>query len=89
MRVVDKHYDALARKHGETFSNAYEVPHPALFGDGPENTFWEMAHGAGGGCEHVMDWMVTDSPWEQVPGTSWKVKGDRHVNVLWERAAHD
>ena len=89
VRVSDKCYDALRNKHAETFAHPYEEPNPALFGDGPENTFWEMAHGAGGGCEQVADWMVKDSPWEEVPGTKMKVKGCREVNTLWERAAHD
>ena len=89
VRIVDKCREALARKHQETFDYAYSEPHPALFGDGPANTLWEMSHGAGGGVEQVADWMVEDSPWECVPGTNMRVKGSRHVNVLWERAAHD
>lgn len=74
VRVIDKHYDALELKHRETFRYAYNSPHPALFGDGPLNTYWEMAHGAGGGCESVDDWMTGS-------------KTD--VNKLWDRAAHD
>ena len=79
VRIVDKCYEALVRKHGETFNYAYDVPHPALFGDGPANTYWEMAHGAGGGCESVDDWM-TRARWTDV---------GKNVNELWERAAHD
>jgi hypothetical protein len=56
VRVVDKNHDALARKFRDTFSNAYEEPHPALFGDGPANTYWEMPHGAGGGSETAENW---------------------------------
>jgi hypothetical protein len=74
VRVVDKCYEALAHKHSETFAWAYNEPNPALFGDGPENTYWEMCHGAGGGSEQVDEWMT--SP-----------RAD--VNRLWERAACD
>lgn len=88
VRVCDKHREALGRKHEETFSNPYETPHPALFGDGPNNTYWEMVHGAGGGVESVSDWMVKDSPWEQGQA-GFRFKRDRYVNSLWERAAHD
>jgi hypothetical protein len=72
---VDKCCEALVRKHQETFASPYNEPNPALFGDGPENTYWQMSHGAGGGCEQVDDWM-----------TSSRVSD---VNELWERAAHD
>ena len=73
VRVVDKGYQALERKHRETFDYAYNVPHPALFGDGPSNSYWEMAHGAGGGIEQVSDWMTAPS--------------GQDVGELWERAA--
>lgn len=43
IRVVDKCYEALKKKHQETFSDPYNTPSPALFGDGPNNTFWETA----------------------------------------------
>lgn len=89
VRVVDKCREAIEKKHRETFSQPYIEPHPALFGDGPDNTYWEMSHGAGGGCEQVEDWMVKDSRWEQVPGSQWKFKGSGDVNALWARAAHD
>jgi hypothetical protein len=39
----------------------YTEPHPALFGDGPENTFWQKAHGAGGGVEAIAQWVFFDS----------------------------
>ncbi|GAA3760738.1 hypothetical protein [Terriglobus aquaticus] len=58
VRVVDKTAEALARKHRETFGEtAYDSPNPALFGDGPANTFWVMIHGAGGGDESVLAWI--------------------------------
>jgi hypothetical protein len=67
VRVCDKTYHALAEKHQQTFSYAYDDPHPALFGDGPANTYWEMAHGAGGGCETAENWTRTDAKnlWER------------------------
>jgi hypothetical protein len=74
VRVSDKCYEALAEKHRVTFGNAYQAPNPALFGDGPGNTYWEMVHGAGGGCEQVADWMT---------------HAKLGVSALWERAAHD
>ena len=59
VRVVEKHRAALAKSHGKKFSGEqiYSVPHPALFGDGPDNTFWQMQHGAGGGVEEVSRWV--------------------------------
>jgi hypothetical protein len=61
VRVCDKHYDVLKMKHAETFAYAYFEPNPALFGDGPDNTFWEMSHGAGGGEETVHNWTGEDA----------------------------
>ena len=51
--------DVLVRKCAELYDRqkSYESPHPAFFGDGPQNTRWEMAHGAGGGTESVSQWM--------------------------------
>ena len=74
IRVSDKCHMALAEKHQTTFGNPYQNPNPALFGDGPENTYWEMVHGAGGGSENVSDWMTN---------------AGAGVSVLWERAAHE
>ena len=58
VRVVERAHDVLARSHSERFSadQMYTEPHPALFGDGPENTYWQMPHGAGGGVESVEQW---------------------------------
>ena len=42
----------------------YDAPHTALFGADPSVTTWEMAHGAGGGCETVSRW-VPDELWER------------------------
>jgi hypothetical protein len=53
VRVCEKTHVALARKHDELYDVGfmYATPHPALFGDGPEDTYWQMAHGGGGGDE--------------------------------------
>jgi hypothetical protein len=52
IRICEKTHEALMRKHEELFDihYMYRSPHPALFGDGPENTHWQMAWGSGGGC---------------------------------------
>jgi hypothetical protein len=42
----------LKEKH-KAFGNPYDVPNPALFSDGPVNTYWEMVHGHGGGEAQV------------------------------------
>ena len=68
MRVVEQAHDALAKSHSETFTptQMYSEPHPALFGDGPENTYWQMPHGAGGGVEAVAQWVPGAARiWEQ------------------------
>jgi hypothetical protein len=59
VRVVERSHAALAKSHSKKFSadTMYSEPHPALFGDGPENTFWQMPHGAGGGTETVAQWV--------------------------------
>jgi hypothetical protein len=59
VRVCEKSGEALERKHHDMYATnrAYTQPHPALFGDGPENTYWEMSHGAGGGTEKVGGWI--------------------------------
>jgi hypothetical protein len=45
-------------KHQDLFDtdDMYCEPVPALFGDGPKNTHWQMAHGAGGGYASVGGW---------------------------------
>ena len=37
---------------------AYDVPSPAAFGVDPGVTYWEMAHGAGGGTYDVPSWVM-------------------------------
>lgn len=57
VRICEKSGDALTRKHREIYSGRlYDEPSPALFGDGPENTTWEMVHGVGGGTESAINW---------------------------------
>jgi hypothetical protein len=48
VRVTDKPRWLLEEKY-RAFAYPYREPSPALFGDGPENTFWTMLHGHGGG----------------------------------------
>jgi hypothetical protein len=51
IRVCEKTHDALQLKHSDLFDihYMYSNPHPALFGNGPENTHWQMPWGSGGG----------------------------------------
>jgi hypothetical protein len=51
IRVCEKTHEALTRKHTELYDihYMYSSPHPALFGDGPKNTHWQMPWGCGGG----------------------------------------
>lgn len=68
VRVSEKTHDALARKHGELYDagEMYTEPHPALFGDGPKNTHWQMPHGAGGGTESLDQWVRNSQElWER------------------------
>jgi len=67
VRVCDKAHYYLAEKHRQTFEYAYEEPNPALFGDGPANTYWEMCHGCGGGCYTAEGWTRQDAKtlWER------------------------
>ncbi len=59
VRICEKTLEALAAKQMDLWDIdfIYSVPSPALFGDGPENTFWQMSHGAGGGVESVGTWV--------------------------------
>jgi hypothetical protein len=68
VRICEKTVEALAAKHADLWDIdfIYRVPSPALFGDGPKNTYWQMAHGAGGGCESVGNWLPdADVLWER------------------------
>jgi hypothetical protein len=51
VRICEKTHEALIRKHEDLFDihSMYRSPHPALFGDGPANTHWQMPWGSGGG----------------------------------------
>jgi len=68
VRISEKAHDALVRKHDELYDaeRIYTEPHPALFGDGPDNTHWQMGHGAGGGTECLTRWVLEgDKLWER------------------------
>lgn len=68
VRISEKSHEALERKHNELYDLHYmwSDPHPALFGDGPPNTHWQMGHGAGGGCFTVAEWEPdAETLWER------------------------
>ena len=74
VRALEKAREALGRKHNEwyTADQMWEEPHPALFGDGPKNTWWQMGHGSGGGIWSLDEWLPNaDSLWERVVRESW------------------
>ena len=63
VRVCDKPRYVLQEQY-QSFSYPYEEPNPALFGDGPANTYWEMVHGHGGGEGRVKScWTPQDADW--------------------------
>lgn len=47
-------YDLAACRR--RINNPWCEPHPALFGDNPSASTWEMGHGAGGGTEWIETW---------------------------------
>lgn len=51
VRICEKTHEALVRKHEDLFDIhfMYSSPHPALIGNGPANTHWQMSCGDGGG----------------------------------------
>lgn len=52
------------REKYRAFEYPYHAPNPALFGDGPANTYWEMVHGHGGGEGQVENcWTQQDVNW--------------------------
>jgi len=69
VRVVDKGHYELVESHNKSFDigRIYREPNPAFFGDGPENTHWQMVHGHGGGEETVDRWIGewAKSLWER------------------------
>jgi hypothetical protein len=58
VRTLQQTLELLKSRHDEMFSGdeMYAEPHPALFGNGPKNTVWRMAHGAEGGDYHLDEW---------------------------------
>jgi hypothetical protein len=67
VRISEKTHEALIRKHDELFDThyMYRSPHPALFGDGPNNTHWQMACGPGGGSFCVDGWPGMTEYWKR------------------------
>jgi hypothetical protein len=72
VRIYEKTHEALIAKHKDLWGvdDMYSNPHPALFGNGPKNTHWQMSWGGGGGYYSLAQY-------------------GRHMEELWERAAHD
>jgi hypothetical protein len=68
VRVLENPRETLGRKHDEwyTMDEIWNEPHPALFGDGPKNTWWQMGHGSGGCIWSLDGWLPgADSLWER------------------------
>jgi hypothetical protein len=63
----DQSPEMLEKDHDSSFTvdEMYDSPHPALFGNGPDNTHWQMAHGAGGGYARLGDWPGMTDLWER------------------------
>ena len=71
VQVAEQERDALAASYHKRFTSdeVWSEPHPALFGDGPQNTHWEMPHGAGGGTVDVTHWVHgADRIWRESAG---------------------
>lgn len=67
VRTCEKTGKALEQKHCELYDCdfMYSEPHPALFGDGPDNTVWQMVHGDGGGTYSVSSFGNANKLWER------------------------
>jgi hypothetical protein len=67
VRICEKTHDALAVKHRELWDvhYAFSSTAPALFGDGPENTFWQMTWGSGGGDYCLAQYGGMSELWER------------------------
>lgn len=56
-----KHHFSVKDSNGN-----YLADSGALFGDNPDATIWQMAHGAGGGVENLRGWVPdADILWKQ------------------------
>jgi hypothetical protein len=55
-------HPCLNYPYGQNFKNADLIPASAsaAFGANPHVTYWEMAHGAGGGVENICEWIRGD-----------------------------
>jgi len=67
VRICEKTHEALVAKNESLYDidSMYGEPHPALFGDGPANTHWQMACGNGGGYFFMNYWGGMNEVWEQ------------------------
>jgi len=67
-RCMDFPYGVCQKPTGEVESIPADAS--AAFGINPDVTYWEMAHGAGGGVESVCNWTPTDA------NELWKTAGN-------------
>jgi hypothetical protein len=67
-RCMDFPYGECRKATGEVETIPADAS--AAFGINPDVTYWEMAHGAGGGVEAVRDWVPTDA------NELWKAAGN-------------
>jgi hypothetical protein len=67
VRICEKNHEALIAKHNDLWdiNFMYSNPHPALFGDGPQNTHWQMAWGGGGGYYSLDSYPGMNDLWER------------------------
>jgi len=68
VRICEKTHKALIAKHNELFDvhYMYRTPHPALFGNCPRNTHWQMSWGSGGGYYSLAQYGAQmDELWER------------------------
>lgn len=59
IRIEHGSREYFKKFHDDLFdvTEVWGTPSPALFGDNPEDTFWTMAHGSGGGDESIPQWV--------------------------------
>jgi hypothetical protein len=59
VRIDQGHREYFEKLHGELFDTeeVWSTPSPAIFGSSPEDTYWEMVHGNGGGTESIEQWV--------------------------------
>lgn len=59
IRIEHGSLEYFKKLHDDLFdvTEAWGSPSPAVFGDNPEDTFWTMPHGSGGGEENITQWV--------------------------------